>query len=205
MTVLKSLQEKTMQDIHGTQSFVKRLSQRHREQSFELEWITPFGLLEKQNVKRYDIVVRDLAIGEMYGENDIGLYLWKKLGRRTRIPYNRRLVKLSHIIESFRKHDGFKVNGAIAVDEEYQQWGGSHRVALALRYNIIEIPILRRRGFHCRTKKRFRGVYDTRILRKCNYTEKEIEFIKALHYEYIRTYRKIEQIINKEREIFREG
>ena len=136
-SILRPKKEKTDGDIKKLEKLVSR-----RQKIFFGEFISPNELLNKQVAPRLDLIVRDLAVGQILGENTKGLKLWKKLGARTRMEYQYRLDKLHRLITSFKKCEGYLTQYPMSVDKNYQMRGGAHRMVLSKRYNILEIPII---------------------------------------------------------------
>jgi hypothetical protein len=177
-STLKPRKVKTIQDIKTLDSLVER---RHKRKIFFGEFIPPNKLLSLQPGLRLDLIVRDLAVGHLLGENNIGLGLYKKLGARTRVDYETRVLKLRHLMASFKKYGGYDVQYPVPVSGDYQILGGAHRIVLSKRYNILEIPIMGRAG---RTVGSGKGAFHIRVMKKLGYTTEEMEHILGLKDEY---------------------
>lgn len=135
---------------------------------------------------RYDIVVRYLAIEEFFGKNNIGFYLYKKIQEKRgfiKIVDHRSkedsLERFKNLILNVEKN-GFDEFSLIPVDKNQTIMDGSHRVALALFFDVPLIPLKL-------YKKEFKVDYSMEWFRKNNFSDEEINIIE-----------------NKRKEIFRE-
>ncbi len=161
---------------------VSILNPRFTKRDRKVEVITPSNLVKIQEGPRLDLIIRYLAIEEMMGKNKIGLALWEKLGRFKGTTFEKRKIRLQHLITGFKKHKGYHIAHPIEeVDKDYQLWGGSHRIVMSLRYNVEYIPIVRRTKYRIPQEKRDRIGYADWNLPKFGYTHEEIEYIKELY------------------------
>jgi hypothetical protein len=180
-SVLKPKKAKTIQDIKTLEKLVSSRHNKTKTKMFFGEFIPPNELLKLQPGLRLDLIVRDLAVGHLLGENNIGLDLYKRLGARTRVDYETRVLKLRHLMKSFKEYGGYDVQYPVPVSGDYQILGGAHRIVLSKRYNILEIPIMGRVG---RIVGSGRGAFHIRIMKKLGYTTEEMEYILGLKDEY---------------------
>ncbi len=182
--VLKSGKEKTEEDVERLAKYVVNRAPKKKTQMFFGEFISPNELLGRQLKLRLDLVVRDLAIGQILGENTIGLELWKKLGARTRTDYHTRVLRLQELMTSFKKRGGYIARHPIPVNGDYQLRGGSHRMVLSKRYNILEIPIFGSHLHNFRTKYKSKGFYTIPVMRRIGFTTEEIKYLWSLKDEF---------------------
>lgn len=166
----------------------------------ETGFIHPRLLLWMQRPVRLDFAIRDFAIGEILGENDFGIDLWKKLGRKTRIPFQTRLKRLQNLMKSFKER-GYSQRIPIGTDRFLQLSGASHRLLLCLRYDIEKIKIKRRRNFKHRNDA-FVHCYNNFILLRLGYTVPEIEIIWDKTNELYRISKEVIETSWPEGEIF---
>jgi Txe/YoeB family toxin of Txe-Axe toxin-antitoxin module len=182
--VLKPGEEKTDEDIKTLEKFVEKRNRVRKEEIFFAEFIPPNELLDRQLKPRLDLIIRDLAIGQILKENTIGFGLWKKLGANTQVPYSRRIEKLKELVYDFQKKGGYVIRYPIPIDKFYQIQEGAHRIALAKRYNILEMPIIRAAHLDIRVRRKLRGVYNIPVLKRLEFTTKEIKYIWSLKNEF---------------------
>lgn len=88
---------------------------------------------------RMDIIVRYLAIEEYFYKNDIGFSLYTKMQKYRGCTGNYK-ESFIDLIESISRK-GFDIYSQIPVDLKFSLLNGSHRLALALYFNIPEVPI----------------------------------------------------------------
>ncbi len=172
-SALRPKKAKTIQDIRILESLVEQ------KKTLFGKFISPNELLNMQILSRLDLIVRDLAIGHLLGENTVGLGLWKKLGARTRMDYQTRVIKLQHLMKSFKKYGGYLTKYPLPVNGNCQLLGGAHRFVLSKRYNILEVPIC-----GVVTDKRLKGNYTIPVMKKLGYTTEEMEYILGLKDEF---------------------
>lgn len=92
---------------------------------------------------RYDMIVRYLAIENYYGINDIGFSLYKRMqdARMGEGFSDGAVERFKALIESYEKN-GYDENSCIIVDKNLQLIDGSHRMALGLYYGMMTIKAL---------------------------------------------------------------
>ena len=93
--------------------------------------------------RRYDIIVRYLAIEEYYNKNNYGFELYKKMQslRTKKSEYGElAAVQFRGLIESFEKN-GYDSESRIDVLSNLRLLDGSHRMALGLYHNLKNIAI----------------------------------------------------------------
>lgn len=97
---------------------------------------------------RYDLAVRLLAIEEYYKKNSFGFGLYQKMQERrvasnSKVPKDRanNLERFINLITSFERH-GFINHFPIIINKHFELIDGSHRLALALYYQMGIIPAL---------------------------------------------------------------
>ncbi len=91
---------------------------------------------------RYDTLVRLLAIEAYYGKNDYGFELYAKMANaRIYEGYaDIAIRRFKELIHSFEEH-GYDEQSEIIVDRNLKLVDGSHRLALAIYYNISKVRI----------------------------------------------------------------
>ncbi len=126
---------------------------------------------------RYDIVVRYLAIEEFFGKNNIGFNLYKKMQEKRgfikRVDHKNKedsLERFKKLIKNIEKN-GFDEYSFIPVDKNQAIMDGSHRVSLALFFDIKLLPIKIYR-------KKFEVDYSIDWFRKNDFSDEEINIIK---------------------------
>lgn len=116
------------------------------EEDDRVDVVDVYKLLQKQytdeKICRYDIAVRLLAIEEYFGKNTFGMSLYRKMQKqRIRSDYDEiaeeRFIKL---IKSWEK-DGYDSDSEIIVDENLRLMDGSHRLALAIYYELSYVKV----------------------------------------------------------------
>ena len=92
---------------------------------------------------RWDIIVRYLAIEEYYHKNDFGFKLYRKM-QAARIEEKYSWVAVTKFKNLIRSYDnkGYDEKSRIVLDKKLRLVDGSHRIALALYYNIKNINAL---------------------------------------------------------------
>jgi hypothetical protein len=90
---------------------------------------------------RFDIIVRYLAIEELYNLNNYGIELYnkmqKKRGTKARYHTIRRFENLINQIQQY----GFNSSSRIVIDQDMHLFDGSHRLACALFYKLSDMPV----------------------------------------------------------------
>lgn len=105
-----------------------------------------YKLLQKQYIDgkfaRYDIAVRLLAIEEYFGENTFGIDLYRKMQKqRVRPDYDDiARERFINLIKSWEKN-GYDSDYEIIVNENLELIDGSHRLALAIYYNLSYLKV----------------------------------------------------------------
>lgn len=97
----------------------------------------------EENTRRYDIVVRYLAIENYYGKNDYGFDLYRKMQRfRTLKKEFEDLyeMKFRNLIKLFDQY-GYDTESYIKVFDDLNLSDGSHRVALGLYHRLKNISV----------------------------------------------------------------
>ncbi len=122
--------------------------------------------------KRFDIIIRLLAIENYYGENDFGWILYRKL-RRCQLGNSQ---DVSSVEDSFRnlirsyESNGYMKDSEIFVDKSYRLINGSHRIAMAIYRNDKYVS--------CRiVRKRSKCDYSLDRLKSMGFTNDELDVI----------------------------
>lgn len=103
-------------------------------------------LLQKQydgiSFSRYDIVVRLLAVKEYYGDNTFGWFLYRKM-QNERIYEGYAELSVERFIQLIKSYEanGYDTVSEILVDKNLKLVDGSHRIALAIYYNLSYIKV----------------------------------------------------------------
>lgn len=137
---------------HGLRSVAKKANARvtryaERKQIGRKEMMSVrdvfFMQFDKQELKRYDIVVRYLAIEHHLGVNDDGFDLYRKMqNARIREGYGEEAERqFRALIDSYQKN-GYERASHIVVDKNLSLIDGSHRIALNIYFGIEEINVL---------------------------------------------------------------
>lgn len=102
-----------------------------------------FMQLDQQELLRYDIVIRYLAIENYYGKNDDGFMLYRKMqDKRIREGYgNESEERFRKLIASY-EGGGYRKDSCIVVDKNLSLIDGSHRIALHLYLGLGTISVL---------------------------------------------------------------
>ncbi len=102
-----------------------------------------FMQFEKQELKRYDIVVRYLAIEHYLGENDFGFDLYRKMqNARVHAGYGTDAERqFRALLDSYREK-GYDSGSTIVVDKNLSLVDGSHRMALHLYFGIEDVSVV---------------------------------------------------------------
>lgn len=95
-----------------------------------------------EGYNRYDTIVRLLAVENYYGLNDYGFDFYKRMqAARVKQEYvDESITKFYDLITSFEGH-GYDSKSEILLDKDLHLLDGSHRLALAIYYNIKEIRV----------------------------------------------------------------
>lgn len=119
-------------------------SNNNQEKNTELSLKDLFLInFQDEDTRRYDIVVRYLAIENYYGKNDYGFQLYKKMQelRTKKDGYGALAVKqFKKLIESYDKN-GYDKESRINVFDNLKLLDGSHRMALGLYHHLKNISI----------------------------------------------------------------
>lgn len=97
---------------------------------------------EETKFKRFDIIVRLLAIRNYYGENNLGFDLYRRM-QNFRIHSKYADVaepRFKALIKSVEEH-GYDTDSEIYVDRNLKLIDGSHRIALAIYHNIKKVRV----------------------------------------------------------------
>ena len=94
----------------------------------------------QQDFLRYDMIVRLLAVECYFGKNDYGLDFYKRMqiGRTGKEWAEKAVSIFENLIRSFDKN-GYDESSEILLDKNLHLIDGSHRMALAMYYNIPTI------------------------------------------------------------------
>ena len=122
--------------------------------------------------RRYDIVVRYLAIDAYYGKNDYGFELYKKM-QVTRTGYDFVENQFRNLIHSFDINGYDKDSFVTVFDDNLHIADGAHRIALCLYHNIKNISI--KFISHDKSKETYYGL---KWFMENGFNDKEIELIK---------------------------
>lgn len=121
---------------------------------------------------RYDVIIRLLAIEQIYGLNEYGFSLYEKMSLNLpSISLSTRVSNFIKLIQSYEEN-GYDKNSYILIDRKYDLVDGSHRIALALYHYCYEISC--KKTFF----NRYHIAFGEERLRRCDFTEEEIFFIK---------------------------
>lgn len=102
---------------------------------------------------KYGIIIRLLAIENYYKKNNYGWDLYRKLRVKQlegkNISIQDAELNFIKLIQSYEKN-GHNADSEIFVDKNFRIVNGSHRMALALYFNVENIPcrIVHRKGNH---------------------------------------------------------
>lgn len=186
-----------MLDTKTIQSSASQLSKAEKTKA-ESRSVAPRMLLWHQVGIRLDLGIRDYAIGEILGENDFGIGLWKKLGGRSSIPFDRRLARLTFLINSFEEN-GYLETRPFKVDRYWQLRGHSHRLLLCLRHDVSNVKVLRCKNLlYSHNTSFYSGCYNNYLLRRLEYTDEEINLAWRGTYELFRIAECPERVIEEE-------
>ncbi len=140
-------------------------------------------LLAKQFVdnhfNRLDVIVRYLAIEEWAGKNDFGFALYNKMQGERQAPGGSE-DRFRTLIKSVADN-GYDCHSRICVDLDQRLMGGSHRLALALYFNVPDISI----EIAADSSK---VQYGAEWFRRHNFTDKEMENIENKRRRVFRDY-----------------
>lgn len=107
-------------------------------------WLFRYSMLKNMNIS--DVVIRYLAIENYYKKNTNGFDLYNEMMEK-RVANREKLkgrndggLRFKNLIMSFEKN-GFDNNYPIQLNKYFLLGEGSHRLALALYFNIKEVPI----------------------------------------------------------------
>lgn len=92
-----------------------------------------------EGFNRYDMIVRLLAVENWHGQNDFGFDLyWKMQQSRKAGDFQNAVTRFKELIESYEKN-GYDAQSEIVLDCNLHLIDGSHRMAMALYYNHLDI------------------------------------------------------------------
>lgn len=102
-----------------------------------------FMQFDKQELRRYDVVVRYLAIENYFGKNDFGFELYRKMQDARIAPgYGESAERQFRELIGSYVSQGYDCNSCITVDKNLSLIDGSHRLALHLYMGIENIRVL---------------------------------------------------------------
>lgn len=140
--------QKTKKILKKSESFIERKIERNliltKHYKTEEMSISDLMLIQSdhEELLRWDIIVRYLAIENYYGKNDYGWELYRKM-QKIRIcdGYEEQAVEqFKNLIGSYEK-SGYDKSSGILVDKNLHLIDGSHRIALALYHGIPNITV----------------------------------------------------------------
>ena len=123
---------------------------------------------------RMDIITRYLAIEEIFGLNNIGMDLYRKMQMK-RGPFQNSEKPFFDLITRIEKV-GFDPYSKIQIDMNQQLIDGSHRMACALYFGIKEIPLEVVPG-------KYNVIYDIKWFERAGFTSSEINTLKSKKHE----------------------
>ena len=102
-----------------------------------------FMQFDKRELRRYDIVVRYLAVEQYYGKNNVGFDLYRKMqDARVHPGYGEKAVgQFRDLIASYEER-GYDSSSYIVLDRTLSLIDGSHRIALQIYHGISNIKAL---------------------------------------------------------------
>lgn len=128
--------------------------------------------IDECEFKRFDIIIRLLAIENYYGENDFGWILYRKF-RSRQLGNSQEVSKVEdsfkNLIRSYESN-GYMTDSEIFLDKTYRLINGSHRIAMALYRNDKYVS--------CRViRKRSKCDYSLERLKSMEFTNDELDMI----------------------------
>ena len=125
----------------------------------------------KTGFKRFDIIVRLLAIDNYFGKNDYGFdfYCRMQASRKSKRWVSPSVERFRSLIESYAKN-GYNEKSKIILDENLQLVDGSHRIAMAIYYQIPTITALVR-------SRRYDVFYGIEWFKVNGFTDKECQIL----------------------------
>lgn len=88
----------------------------------------------------FDTVVRLLAVEDFYGLNDFGFSLYKKMQVHRGSYESHNENRFIDLIKSF-EDKGYDASSKIETDKKLRLYDGSHRLALAIYYDIRKVAV----------------------------------------------------------------
>lgn len=99
-----------------------------------------YSYVKNNELLRYDIIVRLLAIENYFGKNDYGFELYKKMqNRRIGDWYGVQAEQVFKELIASYETNGYERESEIILDKNLDLIDGSHRIALAIYYNLKNI------------------------------------------------------------------
>ncbi|MGB8703291.1 MAG: hypothetical protein WCD18_28070 [Thermosynechococcaceae cyanobacterium] len=128
---------------------------------------------------RIDIIVRYLAIEDYFNKNEIGFSLYRKM-QYNRLGFDNEDTEkqFKELIESFLEK-GYDTYSNIFVNSKISLMNGSHRLALAAYFNILEVPI----KFINPLKFKPIKSYAIEWFKENNFSDKEVDIIEQKRIE----------------------